>query len=509
MEDYRTVLKLLDHNYYMATLDLKDAYFCLAVNEHDKKKLRFIWKSQMYQFNVLPFGLCTAPFVFTKLLKPVLKYLRSSGLISVNYLDDFISIGQSYTECAYNIETTMNVLQSLGFIINREKSVITPNTECKFLGFIFNSEDMTLCLPQEKKQRIIDKTVELLRTKKCTIRYFAKFIGILTSSCPAVRYGWMYTKVFEREKFLALGNSDNYNRKMVIAESVREDLRWWQLNIKNSCCPIRGNDYHLEIYSDASTSGWGVACGDQSSHGNWTEPELTMHINILELKAAFYGLKIFASKLQCCDILLRIDNKTAICYINRMGGVQHTQLNDLARTIWQWCELRNIYVFASYIKSSDNVVADYESRKINVDTEWELAEYAFTEITDKLGVPTFDLFASSQNYKCRRYASWKLDPYSEIVDAFTFNWKNLSFYAFPPFSIISKVLQKIIKDQAEGILVVPYWRSQPWYPLWTKLIVSDTIFFSPNKYLLHSPFRPYHPLHADLTLVAARLSGSR
>jgi hypothetical protein len=133
----------------------------------------------------------------------------------------------------------------------------------------------------------------------------------------------------------------------------------------------------------------------------------------------------------------------------------------------------------------------------------------FSQITKKFGTPKFDLFASSQNYKCNRYASWKLDPYSEIVDAFTFSWHDINFYAFPPFSLVSKVLEKIISDKAKGIVVVPHWPSQAWYPLWSRLITSEKMFFGPDKFLLHSPFRICHPLHANLILVAAKLSGSR
>lgn len=121
----------------------------------------------------------------------------------------------------------------------------------------------------------------------------------------------------------------------------------------------------------------------------------------------------------------------------------------------------------------------------------------------------FNLFASIQNHNCKRYASWKLDPQSEKIDAFTFSWHDLDFYAFPPFCLITKVLQKIKSDKAEGIVVVPYWPSQPWYPMYRKMVISHEIIFQPNKSLLHSPFREAHPLHADLTLVASKLSGRR
>lgn len=56
------------------------------------------------------------------------------------------------------------------------------------------------------------------------------------------------------------------------------------------------------------------------------------------------------------------------------------------------------------------------------------------------------------------------DPDAYKVDAFTLNWSTLNFYAFPPFSVVSRMLQKIIDDKAEGIVVVPFWISQPWYP---------------------------------------------
>ncbi|KAG7298972.1 hypothetical protein JYU34_017443 [Plutella xylostella] len=508
MEDHRTALKLLEHNYYMATIDLQDAYFFISVNEADRKMLRFEWNSNLYEFNVLPFGLCTAPYVFTKIIKPVVHYLRSMGLMSVNYLDDFMCIGRTYTECLENIKITKQFLESLGFVINISKSQLIPSTYCKFLGFNFDTHNMTLNLPQDKKIRIRDKAKKFIKLKKCTIRQFAEFIGLLTSACPAVQYGWVYTKIFEREKFLALNNTDNYNKQMILPSHLTTDLNWWATHIMSSFCPFRKQNYVKEIFSDSSLTGWGIVCGGESARGNWNESELSLHINTLELKAAFIGLKIFAAKLTNCELLLRIDNSTAICYINRMGGVQHTHLNNIARDIWQWCEVRGLFVFASYVKSSDNV-ADYGSRLINVDTEWELADYAFTQIENCFGILEFDLFASVQNAKYPRYSSWKHDPDAELIDAFTFSWQSLNFYAFPPFSLVARVLQKILSDKANGVLVVPMWPSQAWYPLWSRLIVSKKLVFQPSEHLLFSPFRNYHPLHANLTLVAARLSGNR
>lgn len=233
-----------------------------------------------------------------------------------------------------------------------------------------------------------------------------------------------------------------------------------------------------------------------------------MHINYLELLAAFFALKCFASELRNCEVLLRLDNTTAIAYVNRAGGVQFPHLSELSRKIWQWCEGRKIWLRASYIPSNENTEADRASRNLNVDSEWEISQDSFNEIEAQWGPFSVDLFASRLNAKCRRFYSRFPDPESEGVDALTISWKDEDFYAFPPFAIIARVLRKIINDRATGTFVVPLWPTQPWYPLFTSLRNGPTIVFKPNSSLLTSPYRQSsHPLASHLSLVAGTLSG--
>nr|CAH7717737.1 unnamed protein product [Callosobruchus chinensis] len=58
------------------------------------------------------------------------------------------------------------------------------------------------------------------------------------------------------------------------------------------------------------------------------------------------------------------------------------------------------------------------------------------------------------------------------------------FYAFPPFCLVAKVLDKISNDKATGIVIVPNWPTQPWYPLFKKLLISNPIVLEPMKNLL-------------------------
>lgn len=509
LEDYRSVKNIVTPNLFMASVDLQDAYFTISVNKEHRKYLRFIFEDDLYEFTCVPFGLSTAPFLFTKILKPLMQFLRTKGLMSINYLDDFLLLGYTKEECLNNIHVTISIIETLGFIVNYNKSCLYPKTKCKYLGFIFDSQTMTIELPLEKKNKGLVAINSFLKLKTCKIRTFARIIGQLISFCPAVKYGWLHTKLLEREKYIALKhNEGNFEGQIRINNIIADELKWWVRKIPISYEVIKIQEYTYEIFTDSSSTGWGVYCNGERAHGFWSVKEIKHHINYLELLAVFNGLKCFARNVFKCSILLRIDNTTAISYINRMGGIRHKKLSKLSRKIWQWCEARDLWIFASYIASKQNVEADNESRAKYIETEYSLNDRVFKEIVDTFGTPEIDLFASNINAKVQKYVSWKRDPASIAVDAFTISWKNTYFYAFPPFSLVARVLNKIITERAEGIVIVPFWKTQPWFPIFTRLQISDPIFFCPDPELITSPFRSSHPLWKNITLVTARLSGN-
>ncbi|XP_046737105.1 uncharacterized protein LOC124405884 [Diprion similis] len=378
-----------------------------------------------------------------------------------------------------NVCATRELLQSLGFRINLDECHLLLATEQKFLGFIINSQLMSISLTAEKRTKILNLAVSFKNRNSCRIRELAQFIGILIPACPAVEYGFLYTKILERQKFLALDKFySNYEAKMTLAPLLAADLNWWINNINSTSSTIRDDYYEMEIYSDASRSDWGAAWEKKKTRGWWNSVEQNYQINFLELKAAFYGLKCFAKDLKSCQILLRIDNTTAISYINKMSSIQFPNLSILSREIWQWCEKKNIWIFASHISSSRNFIADKESRISSEETEWELADYAFRKVNLIFGKFDVDLFATLNNTKCSTFFSWFPDPSAAAVDAFTVSWSRFFFYAFPPFSLIMRTSRKITRDKAEGVLVVPHWPSEAWFPLFKSLSISEPTIFS-------------------------------
>ncbi|XP_066596470.1 uncharacterized protein [Prorops nasuta] len=453
MEDIRTAIRLIRKNFYMGLLDLEDAYFLVPVHKNCRKYLRFKFKNITYEFTCLPFGLCTAPFVFTKLMKPVVARLRAQGLLSVVYLDDLLCIGQDEISCKENIHKTVILLESLGFIINFQKSKLFPSRECQFLGFIMNSIEMTLQLPEKKKDVIKNTVRSLSRKEVCSIRDLSHVIGLLVAASQAIRYAWTYIRGLENLKYVELArNGRNYDATMTLSTQSRRDLLWFEMNIDSVKNTIVRDCIDCEIYTDASTSGWGALYGDKRIHGFWSVEDLKNHINFLELLAVYKALKTFSPLLKKKNILLRVDNTTAIAYINKAGGVKFEHLNKLAREIWQWAEENDAWLLASYIPSKENKSADELSRISNMDVEWELASYYFDLIIQRFGEPEIDLFASQLNKKCVKYFTWQQEPGAFTIDAFTMSWKDMYLYAFPPFSMVLRTLMKIIEEKAEGII---------------------------------------------------------
>ncbi|KYQ60563.1 hypothetical protein ALC60_00382 [Trachymyrmex zeteki] len=86
-------------------------------------------------------------------------------------------------------------------LVNFLKSCLRPSTSCKYLDFIFHSIKQSISIPR-RRENLRDLTTKIARLSKCPIRLFASFIGSLISVCPAVQYGLLYTKSFEKEAAL-------------------------------------------------------------------------------------------------------------------------------------------------------------------------------------------------------------------------------------------------------------------------------------------------------------------
>lgn len=510
METIYTVLSMITPSCFMASVDLKDAYYSIKIKEEHQKFLKFKFKDKFYKFTALPNGLSTGPRKFTKLLKPPLAFLRKEGHISCAYIDDLLNIGDSYNDCLSNVIDTVLIFDTLGFVIHPKKSHLIPTQTIVFLGFVIDSVSMTIRLTGEKREKIVKNCKLLLQQAKPQIRAVARVIGMLTASFPAVKYGPLHFRGLEGCKSHAVKmHLGNYNAHMTMNNASVHDLEWWISNIPSAYNDIYKGLPSKTLITDASNSGWGAVFGELKTEGLWNTEEQALHINALEMKAILFGLK---SLVHYHDFHLQIlsDNTTAVHIVNKMGSSHSETCNSIAYDIWEFAISKNIWISASHIPGKLNVEADEESRKHETQTEWQLCRQAFDKAIQFFNVtPNIDLFASRLNYQIKPFVSYRPDPEAFCINAFQMDWSPFFFYAFPPFSIMGKVLQKVIMDEAEGIIIVPDWPNQPWYGRLSRLLVSKPLLLPRSKKLLTLPSQPgiHHPLRKQLDLLACHISG--
>ena len=161
----------------MIKIDLKHAYYSVNIAPESRKFLRFIWNGTLYKYTSLVFGLGPAPRAFTKLLKVPITILRKINIRIVIYIDDMLILTDSQQEAKQARDTTLFLLQNIGFVINWGKSVLEQTKTIEFLGVQINSTNMTFSIPEPKLNKIILFCQTTLQNPYISLKNLASLIG--------------------------------------------------------------------------------------------------------------------------------------------------------------------------------------------------------------------------------------------------------------------------------------------------------------------------------------------
>lgn len=511
MEDFELAVRLINAGDFLASVDLRHAYYSIKIAEEQQKFFCFSWQGTIYQFNCLPNGVSEGPRIFTKLMKPVYSALRNKGYTITSYIDDSLICSSSRAGCQSCVQDTVTLLGKLGFCINKDKSVLVPTQCIEYLGNVIDTVTMTISLPVRRVLTLVQACEALMRQVVAQIRQVARVIGLLVAATSAVPLGKLHYRVLEKAKIAALQQAHgDFDASMLISADMKSELLWWCANAATQKRDIFRAAADIEVFTDASTVGWGGSLHMVPTGGSWSLEELSLHINALELKAILFTLQAFTQELRNKHVKVFCDNTTAVTYVNEMGGTKSITCNDIAILIWDWCVANNAWVTCSHIPGKDNQVADAASRKVNAWHEWKLNVPTFQLLCNVFGFPSIDLFASRLNRQITPFCSWKPDPEAAFFDAFSLNWSSFPLtYLFPPFSLISRCLQKIRAEKAKGWIVVPFWTSQPWMGMLLGMLIDHPRLIRKSKFILtHPSSAETHPLMGHTQLMACLLSGN-
>lgn len=168
-------------------------------------------------------------------------------------------------------------------------------------------------------------------------------------------------------------------------------------------------------------------------------------------------MKAFLKEKSDLQVLVQTDNKTAMTYIhvNKKGGTQSAQCNQIALDIWEWCLRRNIMMIVNHIPGHQNFIADWESRHHLDSSSWMLNPKLFQTLCQMTIDCNVDLFDYQTNAQLPTYMSWLPDPHTVAYDALLHPWNNIKGYAIPPFCLIARCLKKTRMEKTTILLIAP------------------------------------------------------
>ena len=447
----------------MASLDIREAYTHIPIRPNLQKYLAFSFRNQLFFFRALPFGLCTAPFIFTKILSWPIQYLRTQGISIVAYLDDVLLWNRSPTVLNRHLTLAIMHLQQLGFIIHPHKSSLVPQPVMQWLGIMWHGQTGHWCVPPLYQQQIATQAQAIVSQHTTTRRTWEALLGTLNFACQVHRHLRVHLQPLCKAHLLA--PAAQRDKVVKLPEDLHDALLYWTTPLPWTHTPRFQSSAPLNyLWTDASTEGWGAYLGDNSScRGVWSQQECKAHINVLELRAVRLALRHFA--VSDCQIVLHTDSEVVRCVIVKSRARSPTLLAEYA-LLSHWCVERHLHLSATRIPTHLNVIADGLSRGLPLDTEWRLPRHSFLDLTRWHGEMDVDLFSTPLNAQLAQFVTPFPHPRAVATNALTFNWNRFqAIYLFPPVNLLPQVLQRLSSYKGRAILVAPWDPTAPWFPV--------------------------------------------
>ncbi len=348
----------------MAKMDIQRAYRNIPVHPADRVLLGMQWQGHTFVDANLPFGLRSAPLIFSAIGDALQWVMESKGVSWVaHYIDDFVTLGMpGSTECASNVEQMHSACELMGLPREPEKDK-GPATTLSFLGIEIDSIAMELRLPGDKLTRLREDLAAWRSQKACKKRELLSLIGVLSHASRVVRAGRSFLRRLI-DLSMVPRHLEHYVR---LNAGARSDIEWWSryasawngismMHLPNLSTPT------AVVTSDASGS-WG--CGAYSEMRwfmfPWSGPVADHHITVKEMIPVVLVGALWGSRWHGRTVLVQCDNTAVVSIVNH-GSSKNDQAMHLARCLAFITAKYDFHIVATHIRGVHNIRADALSR---------------------------------------------------------------------------------------------------------------------------------------------------
>ena len=468
-EDWRVLLSYVNKGDFLFSFDLKSGYHHFDIFPDHQTFLGFSWvfsgTVKYFCFTVLPFGLSSAPYIFTKCLRPLVKFWRFNGIKIVVFLDDGCGKGVSLQTAKGHSLFVQTSLGNAGFVANFTKSLWEPTQLLVWLDLNWDLVSGSISISNRRISNFIALIDKFLQSAPyVTARDCASITGHIMSMSPVLgnltrlRTRFLYKVIDSRSTWDSRFNIGLHND--CLSEIFFSKNNIVSLNSRN-IVPYQAP--FLLSFSDASN----VSCGaylvgtEEVSHRMWSSSEAEKSSTWRELKVVHFALTSFKNSVQGKSVKWHSDKQGAVRIVDI--GSPNTELHSIALDIFDFCRKFNVRFVSQWVPRELNTCADDISNIIDFN-DWYTTQGFFAHLDHIWGPHTVDRFANALNAHLPRFNSRFRVPGTEAVDAFSVSWAAENNWLVPPVHCIIRVIQHLLVCGAFGTLVVPYWPSNAFWP---------------------------------------------
>lgn len=331
------------------------------------------FEGSLYIDTALPFGLRSAPKIFTAVADAVewVAKREKAGFV-IHYLDDFLVAGAPNSpECKRSLETLLGVFSRLGLPVAMEK-LEGPTTSLDFLGFTIDSQSMMVQLPPKKLTELTVLLQQWRGRKSCTRRELESLAGKLAHAAKVVQPG----KTFMGRIFQLLGGVRQAHHRVRLNLSFRSDIEWWYTFVErwngvSLMRPSTGARRSVHIWTDASGH---FGCGAYApATGEWiqaqwphtyAERELQLRdesIALKELLPIVLACGVWGSEWSNQTVVVHCDNMSVVALVNS-GYSRVPSIMHILRCLFFIRAQFQLEVWATHVPGVENSLADAISR---------------------------------------------------------------------------------------------------------------------------------------------------
>ena len=358
------ILKL-GKNALLAKVDIEHVYRNIPVHCDDRHLLGMNWRGKIYIDSVLPFGLRSAPKIFSSVADALEWILLQHGVsLSLHYLDDFLTAGAANSsQCRDNLDLIIAICEWLGIPLKREK-IDGPTTVLTLLGIELDTSCSELRLPAEKIFQLLDILESWKVKRHCQKRELLSLIGRLSHACKVVVAG----RIFLRRMIETAKTARRLNHWVHLNAEFRSDLEWWRTFLRHwngrSMMSIHttAQTPDVTIFTDASGSwGCGAAWGERWLQVQWMDTWVSASLAVKELLPVVLAVATWGSQWQHKHLKVFCDNMAVVQIVNAQN-CRDPALLHLLRCLHFFTAMLDIRIRLEHVEGEKNVIADAISR---------------------------------------------------------------------------------------------------------------------------------------------------